>query len=90
MIHFPILLTLLREALVTFVIFVRHNPSTRRATTLTFTYRFFRCGALLVVGETRAASKVPIAVVAAVSNVGECARRAGHAVATRLVAAVRQ
>jgi len=86
--HIPILLTILTEALVTFVIFVRHDPSTSRATALTFTYKFFQC-ALLVFGEIRATSEVPIAVIAGDSNFGERTRRAGHAVATRLVADVR-
>ena len=39
--------------------------------------------------ETRATSKMPIAFVAGDSNVGDRARRAGHAVATLLVADVR-
>jgi len=42
-----------------------------------------------VVGEICANSKERIAVVAGDSKVGENARRAGHAVATRLVADVR-
>ena len=39
--------------------------------------------------ETLATSKMPIAVVAGDSKVGERARRASHAVATRLVTDVR-
>ena len=39
--------------------------------------------------ETRANSKMPIAVVAGDSNVGERARRAGHAIAKRLITDVR-
>ena len=38
---------------------------------------------------TCGASKMPMAVVAVDSNIGEQARRAGHAIATRLVTDVR-
>jgi len=48
---------------------------------------FFR-GALLVLCEIRAASEMPVTFVAVLANMGERARRAGHAVATLVVAGV--
>jgi len=42
-----------------------------------------------MVVEKRAASKMSTALGADDSNVGECARRGGHAFATRLVAEAR-
>ena len=66
-----------------------HEPSTRRATPFTYAYRFFRCGAIpLLFGEKRVASKMSVPFDAGNSNFGDCARNAGHAVATRLVADV--
>jgi len=88
-IHVSVLLTVLTESLFTFVISVRHEPSTCRETTFTFTHGTFLFSAPLMVGDTRAASKMPIAFGAGDSNVRERARRAGHAIATRLVADVR-
>jgi len=41
-----------------------------------------------VVGEIRAASEMPVTFGAGLANMGERARRTGHAVATRLVAGV--
>ena len=89
MIHVSVLLRVLKESLFTFVISLCHEPSTCRATSLTFTYRTFLTGALLVVVEIRATSKMPIAVVAGDSNVRKRARRSGRAIATRLVTDVR-
>ena len=42
-----------------------------------------------MVGKTRAASKMPVTFGAGVANMRERARRSDHAVATRLVAGVR-
>jgi len=39
-----------------------------------------------VVGETRAASEMSVTFFTGLANMGEHARRAGHAVATRLIA----
>ena len=87
--YFFVLVTSLAESLVTFVLFSRHGPSASLATPLTFTHRFpIRC-TQLVVRDTRGVSKVPMAVVAGDSNLRECARRTDHAIASRLVADVR-
>lgn len=87
--YFFVLVTSVTESFVTFVLFARHEPSARLATPLTFPHRFpIRC-TQLVVRETRGVSKVPMAVVAGDSNLRECARRTDHAIATRLVADVR-
>ena len=89
MIHVFVPLTVLTEPLVPFVRFVRHEPSTRRASPLTLTYGIFVHCALLVIVVACAASKMPVALGAGDSKVGERARRASHAVATRLVTDVR-
>jgi len=84
--YFFVLLTRETESFVTSVLFVRHEPSARLVTPLTFAHRFpIRC-ASLVVRETRGVSKVPMAVFARYWNLRECARRTDHAIATRLVA----
>ena len=83
------LLTDVTECFVTFVLFVRHEPSARFATPLTFAHRFPMLFAQLVVRETRGVSKVPMGVVAWVSKHSDCARLTDHAIATRLVADVR-
>jgi len=67
---------------------VRHECSTRRATSFTFTYGFSVSGALLVVSETRPSSEMSVTFVAVVTKVREGARRARHTVATRLFADV--
>jgi len=71
------------------VVSALHEPSTRRATTLTLTYGTFLFSAPLVVVEKCGASKMPVAFGAAKSNVVELTRRAGHAIATRLFAELR-
>jgi len=81
---FFVLLTVSAKKLITFVIFVRYECSTRWAESSTFTYRFF-CGNVLVVSETRPSSKMCVPFVAGVTNVGERARRVGHAIAALLV-----
>ena len=86
LIHFSVLLTDIAEPLVTLMLFVRHEQSTRRATPLTLTHGFFVHCALLVVDETRVASKMPVAFGTRESKVAEWT---GHAVTTRLVADVR-
>ena len=87
--YFIVLVTEDTEFVVTFVLYARHEPSARLATPLTFAHRFpIRC-ASLVFRETRGVSKVPMAVVAGDSNLPECARRTNPAIATRLVADVR-
>jgi len=84
------MLTVLQESFVTFVLSVRHEPSTRRATQLSFAHgTFLLCALCFVVGETCAASKMPVTFGAGVPNIGERARRTDHAVATRLVTDVR-
>jgi len=87
--YFSVLLTFIAESFITLVISVRQGPSTRRTTPLTLTHGFSVQCALLVIVETRVACIVPIAFRTGNSNVGERARKAGHAVATRLVAGVR-
>ena len=89
MTDFFVLLTVVAETFITFVIFVRHDTSARRAIPLSFTYSYFLRGALLVVGEKRAASKMPVTFGTGVANMGERTSRAGHAVATRLIAVMR-
>ena len=80
-----VLLTISTKSLITFVIFVRHEYSTRCATSFTFIYGFSLCGVLLVVSEIRPTSKMSVTFVAGESNVEERARRAGNAIAARLV-----
>jgi len=87
--YFFVVITFLAESFITFVISVLHDTSTCRTTQLTLTHGFFCPCSLLVVGETRATSKIPIAVFEGESNVGDGTRRAGHAFATCLVADVR-
>ena len=84
-----VLLTAVTESFVTFVLFVRHEPSAYFATPLTFTHRFPIHCAQIVVRETRGVFNVPMTVVAWDSILRECARRTDHAIATRLVADVR-
>jgi len=87
--YFFVLLKEVTESFVTFVLFMRHEPSVYLATPLAFAHRFpIRC-TQLVVRETRDVSEVPMAVVAGDSNLRECARQTDHAFATRLVADVR-
>jgi len=71
------------------VIAARHDPSARRATSLSFAHGKILLGALFVVSETRVASKMSVAFGTGDSNFGERARRAGHAIATSLVIGVR-
>ena len=87
--YFFVLVTSVAVSVVSFVLFSHHGPSASLATPLTFTHRFPIPCAHLVVRETRGFSKVPMAVVAGDSNLRECARRNDHAIATRLVADVR-
>ena len=87
--YFFVLVTSVAESFVTFVLFSRHGPSACLATPLTFAHRFLIRCAQLAVRETRGVSKVPMAVVAGDSNLRECARWTEHAIATRLVADVR-
>jgi len=84
-----VLLTVVTKPLITLVIFTRHDPSTRRATPLSFTHGYFVHGALLVFSETCVASKMSIACKAGDSLARKCARVAECTVATRLVAGVR-
>ena len=73
------------KSLSTFVIFARHEYSTRCAKSFSFTYGFSLCGALLMVSETRPTSKMSVTLVAGDANVGECARRDRHTIAASLV-----
>ena len=81
----PILLTVSTKYLVTFVSFIRQKQSTRHATSFTFAYRFYLCGAVIVVSEIRPTSKMSVTSVEGNGKVGERARRARHAIARRLV-----
>ena len=85
MTHVPILLTVSAKYLGTFMSGVRHEQSTRRATSFTFAYGFSLRGYLLMVSETLPTSKMSVASVAGEANVGEYAGRARNAIATRLV-----
>ena len=64
-----VLLTIVAEPLVTLLISERHDPSTRRATPLSFAHRTFLFSALLVVRETRAASKVSSLIILTIPTV---------------------
>jgi len=88
-IHVSVLLTVLAESLVTFVLSVRHEASTRYATPLSFAHGTLLFCALLVVVVVCASSKMPVAFGAGDSNVDERARWAGHPIAMRLVTDVR-
>jgi len=69
MTHVCVLLKFIAVSLVIFVISVRHEPPTRRATLFTFGYRFFRSGsAPLVFGDTCVISKMSIAFSTGISN----------------------
>ena len=81
-----VLVTLLTISLITFVVFAYHNCSTRTATSLTLTYVSSLCRKFSVIIETNLASKMSIAFVRGESNTFKCARRTGHAFATRLMA----
>jgi len=60
-IHVFVLLTVIAESLVTFVISVRHDPSARRATSLSFAHGTFLFSAVFVVRETYVTSQMPVA-----------------------------
>ena len=61
MIHVSVLLTIIAESLITLVLSVCHEPSTRYATTLSFAEVNFLFSALLVVVVTCAVFKIPVA-----------------------------
>jgi len=84
-----VLLAVATEESVIFVFCGRRLPSTLLATLLTFAHCLLSRGALLVFRETRGISKMSVAVVAGDSELRECARRTGRAIATRLVTDVR-
>jgi len=83
---FFILLTVVEETFIIFVIVVRQEPSTRLATPLTFAHWILVRCAPLVFCETRAVSEMPVTFGAGISNMGERARGAVHAVTTCLFA----
>ena len=83
------LITVVTEPLTTLVNFARHESSTSRATSSSFANGAFLFSALFVVSETCVANKMPFACKAGNSIARELARGAGHRVATRLVAGVR-
>ena len=61
MIHVSVLLNDIAETLLTFVISVRHEPSTRPATSLSFVNGTILCSAVFVVVVTYMNSKMSIA-----------------------------
>jgi len=81
--YVPILLTFSTKSLATFVAVSRHEQFAHCATSFTFINRFSLCRTLLV-GEIFPTPKMSVTFVARETNVGERARRAGHAIATRL------
>jgi len=88
MTYFFIIITVLAISFITFMVFTYHEFSTRTATSLTLAHSFFLCRTYLVIIITILTSKVCITFVTRNSNTFECARKASHACATRLIAVV--
>jgi len=87
--YFFVLLTVIAESFIAFVITAIYGPSSCRAKSFSFGNRRFVQCAVLVFVVARTTTEMSITFKRGDLKARKCERRVGHAVATRLVAGVR-